>query len=247
MATQPTFDESFYGLEFLFENKSLNAEQVREFENRLLTNANDLEVHARLACFYMWQGMRRTNRFLALLSLLSGNKNEPAFKKKFREHVLWIIENYPLSKVSADPIVMTMALGDPLGCKLGSEVWLRHVEENPSHAEILSHAATFLWYSDKKKSMELKQKACDLEPNNPDYLRDLATTYSVMARKTSNENSRQKAWQLALLQKEKEYANCLQHNKSKVLVELSEYASNAGDLEKAQRYAEELRNSTRRS
>lgn len=90
--------------------------------------------------------------------------------------------------------------------------------------------------------MDLKQKACELEPSNPDYPRDFATTYSVMARKSSNEKSRQKAWQLALLQKEREYTNCLQQNKSKILKELSEYASNAGDFEKAQRYAEELRN-----
>lgn len=245
MAKQSTFDESNCGLDFLFENKSLNAEQVRDLENRLLSNADDLEAHLRLACFYMHQGMKRINKFLALLSVLFGNKNEPAFRKKFREHVLWIIENCPLSNVSADPIVMIMASSDPLGCKLGSEIWLRHVAENPSDAKILSHAATFLWFSDMKKSIELKQKASDLEPNNPEYPHDLATTYSVMAQKTSNENSRQKAWQLALLQKENEYANCLEHKKSKVLAELSEYASNAGDVEKAQKYNEELRKQTK--
>lgn len=235
-------DDSFYETGFFYENKSLSARQVRELENRLLINYNDFEVHARLASFYMWQGVKRINRFLDLLSQLSGNKNEPAFKKKFREHVLWIIENCPLSKVSADAVVMSLALGDSVGCSLGSAIWLHHVEENPSCAEIASHAATFLWFSDKKKSMELKRKACELEPSNPDYPRDLATTYSVMARKAANEESRQKAWQLALLQKEREYASCLQGNKSKVLIELSEFATQAGDFEKAQRYAEELGN-----
>lgn len=234
-------DDSFYGTGFFFENKSLSEKQVRELENQLLINDNDFEVHARLAAFYMWHGVKRFNLLLDRLSQLSGSKNEPAFKKKFREHVLWIIENCPLSKVSADVVVMSFALGDSLGCSLGSAIWLRHVKEHPSSAEIASHAAIFLWFSDKKKSMELKQKACELEPSNPDYPRDLATTYSAMAKKAPKEETRQKAWQLALLQKEREYACCLQGNKSKVLMELAEFATQAGDFEKAQRYAEEQR------
>lgn len=240
-----TMDESFYSPEFVFETKALNADQVRELENRLLRDSNDVEAHARLAGYYMWQGMKWTNRLGSLLSSLSGSTNEPVCKKKFREHVLWIIENRPLSKFSSDPIVMTLALSDPLACKLGSEVWLRHVEENPSRPEILSHAATFFWYSDKKKSLELKQKACDLAPNNPDYPRDLASIFAVLAQKATTEASQQKGWKLALLQKEKEYANCLQSNKVKVLIELCEYASSASDIEKADRYREELRNATR--
>lgn len=227
-------------MDFVFANKSLSAAQVRELENQLIANPNDLECRARLASFYLWQGMRAANTLLELIYSFGRKQKEPTFRSKFREHVLWIVEHCPLSAMSGDPMIRTLALTDAEGCRLGSEIWLRHVESNPANAMILSRASSFLWHSDRQRSLELKCKACDLEPTNPSYSRDLAQVYSIMAEKAPSEDLRKKAWKLALIQKEKEYANCLPRMKSKILKELKELSTNAGDNERAQRYSEEM-------
>lgn len=232
-------DETFFTFDFFLECRTFNAEKVAELEHQLLQSPNSLECHSKLAAYFMPEN-RRHGR-LGFLRMFGKEYSTDDRERRYRHHALWIIQNCPRSKISEHPVIMTFSLRDKEGHRLGSEIWDRHVEENPSDAKILYNASRFFWYSDISKSLDLKDRASRIEPDNPSYQAELASSYSILAEKVGAENQ-DRMFQRALVHKEQELKLSVPNSKEflDVLYELPSLALNAGDLDKSRTYSMQL-------
>lgn len=222
-------------------DQPLSNKQVLEFENRVLFNPDDSEARVHLAYHYRKQVKKRLSFFRSFFDLLTKDKYEPVCKQKFREHVLWIFKNRPLSPTASDLGILWVASLDPETARQASEIWQRHAEENTTNARILSNAGFFFLSPDLAKFVNFQTKAAQADPGDPHRWRRLAVTFSALAKKASNPESRQKAWQKVLYYKEQELEVCEPRNKLAILIELSNCAANAGDFEKSLFYEAEVR------
>lgn len=225
---------------FLVESKWFSKQEVRELEDQLAVDQDNLEIHAKLASFHMWQTLKQSNRVIASISKSLPLVKEPDSTRQFRKHILWIIENHPSSPFLANPFIESLAIFDEKGTQQAVEAWQSQIAKFPNDANIAFNASCFLWFIDVPKSVELKKRAVEIAPDNPRFSKALALFYSVTASKASSPESKKKAWQLSLHYKKMEYECCLAPDKRRILQELANIATNAGDTEAEQKYSAEL-------
>lgn len=129
---------------------------------------------------------------------------------------------------------------DDVAYRIGRTMWISLVEGNPEDTVILHNAASFLLSSDEAMSEKLLKRAKSLEPDDPQWSRQLAHLYWL---EMIGKDAAVRRTLAAKAQAEYEWAQGLYRDERERLDQLhllAEAAFEAGDYAKADAYASEL-------
>jgi tetratricopeptide (TPR) repeat protein len=194
----------------------LTANQARDLEAALAKKPDDLTTRTKLLGYYN-----------------SARHDNAEARADDLRHVLWIIKNRPDAYVAGLPECYIDAIEDPAGFRQAKQAWLEQVRAHEKNATILGNAANFFLIRERAIAEELLQKTKKLEPNNPEWPDDLGHLYLM----DGNKNSAVKA--LAEYEKAQS-ADTSESGKYSRLEYLAKAAFDAGEMDKASQYAEEL-------
>lgn len=196
--------------------ESLTAKEAGDMEAAVAKHPDDLSGRTKLLGYYF----RRQ---------YSSKGEENALRK----HVLWIIENRPEARIAEGPFCRIDPAVDKDGYDQAKQLWLKQAQSHPENAVILGHAAGFFVLNDEDLAENLFKKAQAVEPGNPKWPDRLGHLYALESRKDSAAKSLA-AYELA------QAADNSEDSRFVRLDDLAKSAFEAGDMEKASRYANDL-------
>lgn len=206
----------------------LTSKEADIMEEGLKTNPDNLTSREALIRFYFVASIESEN---------------PGLREKREPHIFWLIEHHPESELAGSPEAGIMPMGfseDTEAYQRGKELWLQQVEKHPGNVRIVRHAAQFVWLFDRKLGRELLEKASLLDPTDAHTTAMLAQWYEnarIMARSSKE---REALSEKALSIRERGLYGSNSKERFYGLDDLALDALEAGDAEKAARYASEL-------
>lgn len=217
--TQPSMAQQT----LLSQGSDLTAEAVKELEAKTLADPNDCESRLQLLGFYSGA------------SILS-----PEFRQKYADLVIWLIANFPESEAAGSSYSHIHASIDPSGYLKAKNLWLKKMSTHGEDTIVLSNAANFFLQSDSKTAEELLKKAQALEPDNIDWCNQLGQLYRLGLIGQVSAKKRKELATNALMQFERSISLQGESNiSSSTLVDLAKASFDAGEIEKAKKYAEQ--------
>jgi thiol-disulfide isomerase/thioredoxin/tetratricopeptide (TPR) repeat protein len=203
--------------------KDLTAKDAEKLEEQLRHEPNDLVTRAKLLGFYSFQ------------SRTSDQAKEP-----YSQHVFWLIENKPDSKILGSPFAELDRRIDGQVYLQAKNLWFQQINKDPNNTMVIGNAAHFFLLNDSKLAESLLKKAQSLEPNNPEWPQSLAHLYSLRTSNQTLSNQSENAKKsLEQMEKSMELVSS-EIDKYYMLSDLAKFAYQAGDSNKAENYAKEL-------
>lgn len=99
-------------------------------------------------------------------------------RKKFQEHALWVIENFPHTSAARECNLEPWKETDEV-YQRGKQIWLNHCETHKTDGPILMNAARYLLLEDSQIAQGLLLRGKLLEPNNAEWSETLAHLYEL--------------------------------------------------------------------
>jgi tetratricopeptide (TPR) repeat protein len=201
--------------------QKLSAGQVSDLETAVTKNPDDLAARTKLLGYYF---MRQDS-----------SKEAGEARQK---HIFWIIKNHPEAAIAGLPFCEI----DPVnpfwegnGYKRAKQLWLEQTKAHAQNTAILGNAAQFFLIFDKDLAEDLLKQAQKAEPDNPKWSERLGHLYAL---KNGNGNS-------TAVKSLKEFEKAQSADASELtrfyrLDDLAKQAFEAGEIEKASQYANEL-------
>ena len=207
-------DETIRIYTLTLEGRTMSRQQVEEAEARLVEHPEDIETRYRLLGFY--RGKLNTRMFTAK-----------------RPHVLWLIENRP-----DDPLFGTrlIDLKMPLEKETyiaGAAAFDKQIEAHPENARILGNAARFSVGIDREIVVGMLERARQLEPENPEWPRRMASVHQIMA----FHSTKPQIFEMAYAEWMNAYELLDADEKLMLLPQLAKTGLNAGRLDEAKAWA----------
>jgi len=203
--------------------KDLTAKDAEKLEEQLKNEPNDLVTRAKLLGYY------------SFLRFTSDKAKEP-----YSQHVFWIIENKPYSKIAGSAYTELDPILEGQAYLQAKKLWLQQIDKEPNNTTVIGNAANFFLLNDSNLAESLLKKAQSLEPKNPEWPQSLAHLYKLGTyHQTSSEQSENAKKTLAQMEKSLDLATS-ELEKFYTITDLAKNAYNAGDLNKAESYAKEL-------
>jgi tetratricopeptide (TPR) repeat protein len=159
--------------------------------------------------------------------------SSPAAEEAFRGHVLWVIKNHPDSEICSTPYCELDPITDSDGYRDAKQAWMKQVEDHGKDPVILGNAARFFFLHDKDQAEKLLTRAEELDSKNPTWPDLLGHLYALDKKNGGGARA------LAALERA-ESVDTDEVAKTVRLVELAKNAYEAGEMEKAKKYAGEL-------
>lgn len=212
----------------------LSAAEVKALEAKLKKDPGDENTRGELLQYYTSESF----------------KSEEA-KKKRKELISWIMKNKPESDLAADGFGGLDLHFDNKFYEKNKEIWLKLIGKNPENIAILRNAAYYVLFEDMALAEDLIRKCKILDPDNPNWPKELGMMYWMEGIKPDNDKETSKnAARKALPEYEEAYS--LSHDcgfKYCMLADLAKCSFDAGNFEKAKKYAlqmlEEARKDTK--
>lgn len=206
------------------QGRKLSNEEVKKLEEKLEANPEDLVSRAKVLGWYF--GPKRFS-------------SESARKARHK-HILWLIQNHADAQITGtheaglDPVLDKEVYYE------AKKLWLKQVEAHKKSTTVLGNAANFFLIHDRDIAEELLKKAQALEPENPEWSQRLGHLYSLDALYVPAE-SKTGAAAKSLKQFEKSLSlTTSEREKFYKLADLAKVAFEAGEMEKAETYANSL-------
>jgi len=197
----------------------LDADKAVKLEATVTKTPDDLTARTSLLGYYF-------------MSRHKSSKTKAAQQK----HVIWIIENRPEAEIAGTPYCEIDAITNAKGYREAKKLWLKQARANPKSALIRGHASNFLALRDRALAEGLLKEAQQLEPSEPKWSDNLGHLYLLHEDPTKSLAEFEKA----------QSADDSEESKFVRLDSLAESALDAGDIDKASRYATELLESARK-
>jgi hypothetical protein len=199
----------------------LSDQEARELESRVAAAPDDVDARSRLLGYYS----SRRFRF--------GEAREAR-----QGHILWLIRNRPETPVLGTPFANLDAILEPSAYAEGRKAWQEQMERQPKNATILGNAADYLLLHDAATAENLYKRAEAVDPQNPEWPRQLGHLYSLgLSRKKGEE--RQRSAKVALGAYERAI-RLAKRGREEMLSDAAKLALEAGEVAKARGYAEEV-------
>lgn len=196
-------------------------------------------------------------RILALGFYFLGKRNSAAAREARNQHIFWIIQNAPACTAAGSPDASLHGPDEQDSYARAKNLWLEQIRLHPGNAQIMGNAACFFLHRDMPLSESLLLKARDLEPSNPKWPEQLGQLYSLQSGRTkpgTRESAGSAFRELRAAERIRQEAESSgpvgsdSHEAKLValmmrihkLPELAKAALEAGELEQARNYAEEL-------
>ena len=196
----------------------ITRQEAESLEAELVENPEDLVARAQLVGYY------------------SRQFRDDAARDRHGQHVLWMIKNAPEATALSIPEGTIIQILNPDGYEEGKDAWSWHLENNPNNLEILNHAANFFRLSDKQLAIQLLERGQSLDPGDPDWASQLGHSHRLDSRLRDGKRDPE-ASRRALAQFERAYELSDELRRGYLLTYLGIAAFNAGDFEKARKYA----------
>lgn len=206
----------------VYAGSSISRDEATSLESQLVESPEDLSARARLVGHYADQ------RFL----------NDGA-RARHIVHVLWFIKNAPEANLLAGPEVLIFEAFAAEGYAKGKDIWSSHLENDPNNLRILKHAAHFLRLNDRQLAIQMLNHAQSLDQEEPDWARQLGHMHQLDSMLGDGTRDPEAA-ERALAQFELAYELSDELRRGYLLRELGTSAFQAGNIEKATAYAEEM-------
>jgi len=147
--------------------------------------------------------------------------------------------NAPEVNLLAGPEVLVLETFSADGYAKGKDAWSSHLENDPDNLRILKHAANFLRQDDRQLAIQILSHARSLDQEGPDWATQLGHIHQL------DGILRDGAWdpeaaKRALAQFELAYELSDELGRGHLLRELGTSAFQAGNIERATAYAEEM-------
>lgn len=214
----------FATMSFVDEGHSLTPEAAAAQEKVLAAHPDDPAAHGRLLGYYS------ATRF-----------DVPwLHSAAYAQQIFWFIRNDPEEPFFwGEPNVLLLRRDNPAGFEQGKTLWLKQIAAHPSRTAILSNAAKYCLQSDDETAERLLRRAETLEPNNPDWPQQLGQLYELQS--TMHSSVRPEPARKALAEYEAAFnLSTSDITKDFLLTNLATTAYNAGEYDKARRYASKL-------
>lgn len=206
----------------------LSPQQAEELEAKLIKDPEDLSARNQLLGYYF---MKR-------------HFNDPARKAR-QNHILWLIEHHP--EAVPHPYADLDPHLDGSVYEKAKALWLGQVKDNPKNTVILGGAAAFCLLHDRTTAEDLYKRAQALEPKNPWWSERLAHLYALDGNSSKADAEKKAAARKAWEQMERAQANTTNElQRFYNLDYLAQMAFNAGEIEKARTYSNEMLQQTTR-
>jgi tetratricopeptide (TPR) repeat protein len=193
----------------------LTHNQAGELEATVAKHPNDLSARTELLGYYF-----------------VSRHNSPDAKAAHQKYVLWFIKNHPDAEITGTPYCSLNAILDADGYSQAKRIWLDQIHSHEKDSSVLGHAANFFLLNDRATAEDLLKKAQKLEPNSPEWPDRLAHLYTLQRDKEGAKK--------ALDGYEKaQSADQSDVSKFHRLDQLAKTAFDAGEIDKATRYANE--------
>lgn len=157
-AHDPTEHEEY---DLIFAGNDLSAEEAQALETSLVNNPDDVAARIKLLGYYFMR-----------------HRTSPQEAEKRRVHVLWLIENKPAAEITGSPHARIDSFSDPEGYIQARDLWGQQADDSDD-PDILGSAASFFTLSDPDRAISYLVRAKELDPNNPDWPRELAAQYGL--------------------------------------------------------------------
>jgi len=206
----------------------LSATEAKALEDSLVADPNNLPAREKLIEYY----------FRAMIKSKS-----PETEEKRERHVLWLIEHHPESQFAGSPETEMLPmgfLGSMEGYQRGKQLWLQQVELHPDNVTILRNAASFFTVVEPESSRQLLEKAYDLNPEDPETAAKLAQSYELERITVGSPEEKAAFSQRAFTIRERGTEKLEGVERFYALGDLANSALEAGDISKAEQYANEL-------
>ncbi len=205
------------------EKAGLSDDAARKAEEQLQTNPDDLSLRSRLLEYYS-----------------SKQFESRTARKVWQRHVLWLIEHHPEAAVLGQPYGELDSILDGEAFVQGKKLWLKHVEEEPKNLDILGNAADYFLICETDTSEQLLQKAKALDPKNPKWSSRLGHLYALGMNDAPGDARKANAAKAL-----EQFENALRltdnaDDRAYLLKSTARAAFEAGALDKARTYAEEM-------
>jgi tetratricopeptide (TPR) repeat protein len=198
--------------------QKLSADQISDLEAAVAKNPDDLSTRTELLGYY----------FIRQYS-------SPEAREGRQKHIFWIIKNHPEAPIAGLPYSSIDPVLDGDAYKQARQLWLEQTKAHAQNTTILGNAVQFFLIHDKDLAEDLLKQAQKAEPNNPHWPERLGHLYALP-------NGEGKA---AAAKSLKEFEKAQSIDTSELsrfhrLNALAKQAFEAGEIEKASKYANEL-------
>jgi len=221
VATQPA-NERAEAHQLIMDGWRLSAADVEKLEEHVTAEPGDLTARTKLIGYYSYSGQNPRNDRIA---------------EAVRRHVLWIIRHRPESQIAGLPQTRLEPVLDAEGYRLASVAWQNQVEKRSKDTAVLGNAAAFFLLNESKTAERLLNQASQLEPKEAEWPKRLAHLYELRMNSASGKLRQEWAGK-ALAMGERAYQLTPDnYSRSLLLDDLAKTAFEAGQFDKAERYA----------
>jgi hypothetical protein len=204
------------------EGGKLFSEEAGKLEDKLKKDPDDLSSRTMLLGYYGSKAFESKDA-----------------RKERQKHVLWFIRNVPESEIAGTPYTGLDPMLDREVYDEAKKLWLKQVETRKNTATI-GNAANFFLIYDRPVAEDLLRRAKALEPKNPKWPELLGHLYSLGISDKPAKTKKESA--LKSLTEVEAALNLTPEDRNKfyLLDRLAMNAFEAGELNKASKYASEL-------
>jgi hypothetical protein len=100
------------------------------------------------------------------------------------EHVLWVIQHQPQSRLAGSPVASVVPRWDAINTRgdyeMAHRLWLAQAAAYPDNPDVLRNAATFFRAEEPVRAEVLFKRALQLDPQNKMRVADLARFYALI-------------------------------------------------------------------
>jgi hypothetical protein len=206
----------------------LTSQQASALEDTLTRNPEDLQTRDRLMMYY----------FQAMVTSRSSE-----LEQKREQHIFWLIQHHPESEFASSPEAMIQPVGlsgGTEGYQQGKQLWLKQIESHPENVGILLNGARFVSLWDRNLGREWAEKVLMLDPGNSEAASMLAQSYMQERLMTTSDEEKTILAKKAFSLRELALAKAAGEDRFNELTDIAGEALEAGELDKAEKYASEL-------
>ncbi|TWU34331.1 tetratricopeptide repeat protein [Novipirellula artificiosorum] len=200
----------------------MDAKAKTTVEQQVAKNPQDIESRTKLLGYYFMNG-----------------RMDPDAKSEKRRHVLWLIKNAPESEILGLPYSLLDKHLDPEGYGNAREAWLKLTEQS-KNLQVLANASQFFLLGDRSIAEELLRKGQRLDAENPSWSKSLGQLYSLGLFSVTDQGQRKQLAEKAFQQFDIAYHRSSTIEKDSLLESLAKSALEAGRMDDAKRFAEEM-------
>jgi len=178
-----------------------------------------------------------------LLGYYSNPPDSPEIEKKREAQIFWLIEHHPEADVSGLGeawIMPDSSHGSVDAYQHAKELWLQQVEKHASDVHVILNASQFFLLPDHEETSELLQKALEIAPTNVEVPSNEAQYYELERSGARSDEKRKELSEKALAFRERALPSTGADERVYAIEEMATDALEAGDLARAEQYANEL-------